>query len=148
MRRAWGVVAALAWSAAAAMAGPPPRPIEGLWLTEDTEGVIEIARCGEAEWCGRIVGIADFGPTGMPRDVQGRPQCGLEIIHRLRETEPGIWRGTITNPEDGRTYQARLSLDEAGRLRLRGFIGMPLLGATQLWTRYAGTLAPECRMLR
>jgi uncharacterized protein (DUF2147 family) len=120
-------------------------PIAGQWLTEDGEGVIAIAPCGD-RLCGRIAGIADFGPLGMPVDVQGRPQCGLEIIHGLTPDEPGTWAGTITNPEDGRVYQARLSLDEQGRLRLRGYLGIPLFGATQHWTRYAGGLTQGCRM--
>lgn len=121
--------------------------VTGRWLTEDGEGVIEIGPC-PGGLCGRIVGIGDFGPTGTPRDWQGRPQCGLQIINDLTQSEPGQWAGTITNPEDGRVYQARISRDPDGRLRLRGYLGIPLFGATQLWRPYAGTLAPDCRMLR
>jgi uncharacterized protein (DUF2147 family) len=122
--------------------------VAGQWLTEDGEGVIEIGPCGGV-LCGRIVGMAEFGPGGsMPKDIQGRPQCGLAIIRGLRESEPGLWSGTITNPEDGRTYDARLSVDAAGRLRVRGFLGNPLFGATQIWMPYRGALAAECRMLR
>ncbi len=123
------------------------QPIAGNWLTEDGEGVIAIAPC-PGGLCGRIVGIGDFGPTGTPRDWQGRPQCGLQIINDLVQAEPGLWAGTITNPEDGRVYQARLSRDPDGRLRLRGYLGIPLFGATQFWRPYAGGLAADCRMLR
>lgn len=115
----------------------------GRWLTEEGDGVVEIAPC-PGGWCGRIVGMAD--PAA--RDWRGRPQCGLEIIHGLRQAEPGQWSGTITDPRDGSTYQAWLALDAEGRLRLRGYLLIPLLGATQLWRPYAGTLAPDCRMLR
>jgi uncharacterized protein (DUF2147 family) len=119
-------------------------PIEGSWLTEDGEGVILIAPCPTG-LCGRISGLSD---PDTAKDWLGRPQCGLEIIHGLAETEPGIWSGTITDPRDGNAYRARLWRDTEGRLRLRGYLLLPLLGATQLWRPYAGRLAPDCRMLR
>jgi uncharacterized protein (DUF2147 family) len=123
------------------------KTVAGQWLTEDGGGVIRIAPCG-AVLCGRIVGMTDFGPSGTPKDVQGRSQCGLEIIHELRQSEAGLWSGTITNPEDGRTYDAQLSVDAAGRLLVRGFLGIPLFGATQIWTPYPGVLTEECRMFQ
>ena len=126
--------------------GATAATIEGLWLIEDRDAVIKIEPCG-GMLCGLIVGIGTFSPDGSPpKDISGRSQCGLEIIHALVQSKPGRWVGTITNPEDGRTYKARLSLDDAGRLRLRGYIGIPLLGSTQIWTAYSGTLTADCRM--
>jgi uncharacterized protein (DUF2147 family) len=122
---------------------------EGLWLTENRRGVIEIAPCGAA-LCGRIVGMKNPAPDGVPsKDFQGRPECGLEIIHALVPGDAGEWNGTITNPENGNVYGARLS-PEDGQLRLRGFLRVPLvgsaLGSTQLWTAYTGTVTAECQM--
>lgn len=124
--------------------------LQGKWLTEDRKGVIEIGPCG-AVLCGRIVGMAEFAADGsIPKDVHGRPECGLEIIHGLVQDAAGEWNGTITNPENGSLYGARLSLQQDGQLRLRGFLRMPLmgsaLGSTQVWTEYAGTLTADCRM--
>ncbi len=122
--------------------------IEGLWLTEDRDGVVQIETCGAA-LCGRIVGIGTFRPDGTPpKDVQGRSQCGIEIMHRLLERAPGRWYGTVTDPEDGRSYDLRLSLDEAGRLEMRGYLGITLFGSTQIWTRYVGTIGAGCRMTK
>lgn len=126
--------------------GAAAATIEGLWLTEDRDAVIKIEACG-GTLCGLIAGIGTFSPDGSPpKDIRGRSQCRLEIIHALVQSEPGRWFGTITNPEDGRAYKARLSLDDAGRLRLRGYIGIPLFGSTQTWTAYSGTLTADCRM--
>jgi uncharacterized protein (DUF2147 family) len=140
-------IAALLAAAAAAAGSASP---EGTWRTEDRRGVIRIGSCG-GTLCGRIVGMQDPAPDGVPaKDVQGRPQCGLEIIHDIRPGDPGEWNATITNPEDGKVYGARLSLDEAGRLRLRGYLQVPLLGAalgsTQVWTSYGGRVTADCRM--
>jgi uncharacterized protein (DUF2147 family) len=128
-------------------AGKSAVPIEGPWLTEDGGGVIDIEPCGSL-YCGRIVGLvaASLGAP-LPKDVNGNSRCGLEIIHGLAETDPGEWTGKITNPEDGKTYSARLSADGRGRLRLRGFVLVPLLGQTQTWTRYGGQVTADCRMI-
>jgi uncharacterized protein (DUF2147 family) len=126
--------------------GASAATIEGLWLTEDRDAVIEIETCGD-RLCGLIAGIGTFSPDGSPpKDNFGRSQCGLEIIHALAQRESGRWFGTITNPHDGHTYKVRLSVDDAGRLRLRGYEWIPLLGSTQTWTAYAGTLTADCRM--
>ena len=119
----------------------------GEWLTGGGDGVIAIAPCG-AELCGRIVGMSQtVRPDGTrPTDPQGRPQCGLTILHAAAADTPGRWRGEITNPDDGSVWRCELWLDGSGRLHLRGYVLLPALGRTQVWTAYAGRLAPDCRM--
>ena len=80
----------------------------------------------------------------MPTDVDGHPQCGLTIITNQRPAEDGTWLGKITDPRNGNTYQAKLWVDEGGNLHLRGFLGIPLLGSTQIWRKYTGRLTAEC----
>ena len=117
----------------------------GTWTTGNGHGVVEIAQCGDA-LCGRIVGIERSAGDPMPTDVLGRPQCGLTIITNQRPDADGSWMGEITDPRDGGTYQAKLWVDEDGNLNLRGFIGIPLLGSTQVWHKFTGRLAGECRL--
>ena len=52
--------------------------------------------------------------------------------------------GQITDPRNGDRYQAELWVDDSGDLHLRGFIGIPLLGSTQVWRKYTGQLTAEC----
>jgi uncharacterized protein (DUF2147 family) len=122
----------------------PAGPV-GRWLTEDHGGVID--PCG-ASLCGRIVGLAEpTGPDGKPRtDNQGRPKCGLTILHQTIQTEPGHWAGRIINPDDGTDWNCVLSVDAEGRLHLRGYVLLPVLGQTQVWTPYPGRLAADCRI--
>lgn len=140
------VLAMLGDAAHAQPATPPAASPEGTWLTEDGTGVVEIAPCGQ-DLCGRIVGIGEFQPDGSaPRDTQGRSECGLTILVLDSRTGAESWEGRVTDPEDGRTYNTTVRLDDAGRLRLRGYIGIPLFGSTQTWTRYPGRLTPDCHM--
>jgi uncharacterized protein (DUF2147 family) len=135
-------VLALGLTAGVASANPAAAPL-GFWATENGHGVIAIDPCGDA-LCGRIVGIDRKPSEPMPTDVHGRPQCGLTIITNQKPKADGTWWGQITDPRDGSTYQATLRLDEGGNLRLRGFIGIPLLGSTQVWRPFTGHLTAEC----
>lgn len=135
-------IGSIGWSASATRTADPC----GIWLTANGHGVIEIARCGDA-LCGRIVGIERASTTPMPTDVRGRPQCGLTIITDEKPAADGTWLGKITDPRDGRAYQAKLSLDEGGNLRLRVFIGISVLGATQTWHPFAGHLTSGCAVV-
>jgi uncharacterized protein (DUF2147 family) len=128
--------------AASASAKPADSPV-GAWSTANGHGVVAIEQCGDA-LCGRIVGI-DREPTEpMPTDVRGRSQCGLTIITHGKPEGDGTWLGQITDPRDGNTYHAKLWLDKDGNLTLRGYIGIPLFGSTQIWRPFTGRLTAEC----
>ena len=115
----------------------------GTWSTQDGHGVIAIEQCGDA-LCGRIVGIDREPSEPMPTDVHGAPQCGLTIISKERPTGDGSWLGEVTDPRTGKVYGALIWIDQTGNLRLRGFLGLPLLGQTQTWHRFTGHLTSTC----
>jgi len=76
-------------------------------------------------------------------DVNGRSQGGLTIITNEKPTAKGAWPGQITHPRDADTYQAKLWPDVGGDLNLPVFVGLPLLGSTQIWRKYTGHLTAE-----
>lgn len=85
----------------------------------------------------------------MPIDSTGRPQCGMVIFTGTGARGEGTTtEGRITDPRDGRTYQAQLWRDAANRLHLRGYIGVPLPGVTQVWRPFIGHITTECRFVR
>ena len=43
--------------------------------------------------------------------------------------------GRIYNPEDGKTYKCKLTLQDDGTLKVRGYVGMSIFGKTQIWRR-------------
>ena len=136
-------VAALLW-AGAALPARAQTPL-GRWLTEDRDAVIAIGRCGEA-LCGEIAGIPLSRPgEPMPTDYRNRSQCHLTIISGAAP-DGSAWRARIIDPRDGNAYRATLALDREGRLRVRGYIGIPLFGRTQVWTRFTGPLPSDCRL--
>jgi uncharacterized protein (DUF2147 family) len=48
-----------------------------------------------------------------------------------------VWDGgRILNPADGKTYKVRLSvIDNGQKLEVRGYIGVPMMGQSQIWER-------------
>jgi len=55
------------------------------------------------------------------------------VAHAARR--PTWGNGCIYDPASGSTYTCLLTLDGDDRLRLRGYVGLPLLGRTTAWTR-------------
>jgi uncharacterized protein (DUF2147 family) len=122
----------------------------GRWLTEDKKGVINIGHCGEMV-CGAIDWMKpDPAKIGAPHDehnpnpnLRDRLLCGLAILYDFKETEPNHWEGLIYSPEDGQVYKANMRLDGPD-LKLRGYVGISLLGVTQTWT-HADPSFKSCR---
>ncbi len=158
MLRRFGILAALCCavllgsglvlsSAATEPSQSPALAPLGAWLTAKGDAVVRIMPCGARQsetLCGEIAGIARAPGAPMPTDVNGRPQCGLVVIRNERPDADGAWVGTVTDPRDGASFGARLRVDAAGNLRLRGFFAIPLLGETQTWHRFTGKLGAAC----
>ena len=69
-------------------------------------------------------------------DRKGKPVLGMEIIRSVKKVDgQDVWEdGKVLDPENGKTYSARLTPIEGGRkLEMRGSIG--LFGRTQTWVR-------------
>ncbi len=127
-----------------ARADDPAAPVLGRWLTRDADGVFEIAHCGPV-LCGRLVGMRY--KDKMPTDTEHRPQCGLTLLEGFKPAEePGHWHGTIRDPDNDHRYQATIWSPSPGVLKLHGYLLLPILGQTQSWTRYAGSIGPACQL--
>ncbi|MBV8458468.1 MAG: DUF2147 domain-containing protein [Acetobacteraceae bacterium] len=116
----------------------------GEWRTANGGGVIAISWCGEA-LCGRIVGIKRDPGEPMPTDAAGRSQCRLTIITNATPGQDGSsWFGQITDPRDDKHYGLEMWVGDDGRLHVRGYLGVPLLGQTSIWERFTGRITADC----
>jgi len=119
----------------------------GSWVRADGKSVFIIAPCGDG-LCGRIAGfIIDDPSAPQPVDWRGQPMCNNRIIFVTPEL--GVrnrWHGTVTNPHNGQVWQALLALVN-GNLQFSGYVGVPLFGKTETWTRYEGQIGPDCRLM-
>ena len=123
-----------------------PDPVFGEWWTPNHDGVVEIMPCAEG-LCGVVIGVTHLRPDGTAElNVQGRSRCHLQIIEGGSLDSDGVWNSHITNPDDDKRYTIQLRVAKDGRLRMRGYIGIPLFGRTVYWQRFEGHVTPECHI--
>ena len=62
---------------------------------------------------------------------------GMTIAKGLKESQPNLYEGgNILDPDNGKVYKCKMKLSEDGKkLEVRGFIGISLLGRSQIWMR-------------
>jgi uncharacterized protein (DUF2147 family) len=92
---------------------------------------------------GRVQNLVDPDPgdpnptcDGCEGDQKGQPVIGLRILWDLQKDGDGWSGGTILDPATGKTYKCLLSVEDGGtKLKVRGFIGLSVLGRTQYWLR-------------
>jgi uncharacterized protein (DUF2147 family) len=139
------LVAALAATSPANTASEPTAA--GLWEklgpSAKPEGWFRIIDCG-GMFVGRIVkmfpkqgeNLSDFRCTQCRGDQKNAPVLGLTFIKGMRRNGLTYQNGTILDPRDGSVYNALMELSPDGRqLSVRGYLGIPLLGQSEVWHR-------------
>jgi uncharacterized protein (DUF2147 family) len=155
MRRASLLAAVLALAAVPLLAGEGDSVV-GVWATplgtEDGGARIQIYEKG-GKYFGKIIWLEipvypaddEQGMAGLTKvdrenpdqSLQKRTIMNLEMMFDFEYAGDGKWKGgTIYAPDDGKTYKCKMSLEEDGTLKVRGYIGVSLLGRTEVWTRY------------
>ncbi|MEM9385773.1 MAG: DUF2147 domain-containing protein [Pseudomonadota bacterium] len=133
---------ALADDQGTATGSPLSERILGVWLNEDGDGWIRIVRSGD-EYFGVIIGA----PAGLRPDaldvnnpdpaLRTRPLLDLRLIYGYRFKGKRWVGGRIYDPDLGKEYKSRLQLLDRRTLEVRGYVGAPMFGRTQRWTRVA-----------
>jgi uncharacterized protein (DUF2147 family) len=69
---------------------------------------------------------------------------GMQNLNGLKKDSDTEWSGgEILDPKNGKTYSCKAELIDGGKkLKMRGYIGISLLGRTQVWERF-GELAAD-----
>ena len=68
--------------------------------------------------------------------MKDKPVLGLRILWDLGEDGNQWSGGRVLDPDNGKVYKCYVALEDGGRkLKVRGFIGVSLLGRTQIWMR-------------
>lgn len=134
------VSAQLAWSADLQSAA-------GYWQTISEHsgrptGVVQIYAVG-GELRGKVLEVVpDPGGNADPvcdrcdGAFKNRRIIGMEFLWGMQPAH-GAWRnGRILDPDNGSIYRASMELTDGGsRLKVRGYVGIPLLGRSQIWRR-------------
>ncbi len=117
--------------------------ILGKWLNPTGEGQILIYKKG-ARFFGKLNWIKfPNDAAGKPKtdiknpeeSLRSRPELGLELLKDFTfDGEKNYEDGTIYDPKSGKTYSCKMTLS-GNKLKIRGYIGISLLGRTETWSR-------------
>ncbi|NCA86654.1 MAG: DUF2147 domain-containing protein [Clostridia bacterium] len=130
--------------AAAQIAG---NDINGIWLNEDKDAHVEIENrngkyYGEIVWLktpiDEATGKAKLDKENPDGELQKRPLMGLQLLSGFVFDGDDEWEdGTIYDPKSGKTYSCYMEFTDKtkDKLKVRGYIGVSLLGRTTYWTR-------------
>lgn len=126
------------------------QPVVGLWKTQDQRAKIEITSCAKdpSKICGTIVELREpIDPdTGKPKkdklnpdsSLKEREILGLVTLYDFKSDSdnPNHWTdGKIYNSREGETYSCEMTLIDANTLEVHGYVGLPIFGKTQKWSR-------------
>lgn len=124
-----------------------PRPGDGIvgeWLTEKKDGKVRFARQKDGTYWGILTWSADATEKdGSPRKDAKNPDAkmrdrsiiGIVLVWDLRFKDGSYEGGHVYDPDSGKTYNLEAKVQSDGRLKIRGYAGLSLLGATEIWTR-------------
>lgn len=120
----------------------------GRWRTIDDQtgkatSVIEIYEKHNRVY-GRIIELLNSKAKNPKCDKcdgedKNKPIIGLIVLKGLKKDKDGGYSdGKILDPKHGKVYKCNMSLETRDKLKVRGFIGINLLGRTQFWERVKG----------
>lgn len=124
--------------AGAALAQPASPSPTGEWRVKDGTADIRVVDCGGALW-GVIAWTAgpanntDTDKNNPDPALRNRPVMGLPILINMRPSE-GRWQGSVYNAENGKTYDANISLVSPDVLQIEGCV-LGFLCGGENWTR-------------
>ncbi len=128
---------------AAAQTGP-----QGLWKTIDDETKAEKSLVRVTETAGVFSAVvekvmdpakADAKCDKCTDERKDQLVLGMTILRNVKKnsSDAELWDGgEILDPNNGKVYKVRMKpVDGGKKLEVRGYIGMPMLGRTQVWQR-------------
>jgi uncharacterized protein (DUF2147 family) len=110
--------------------------VDGTWIIRNL--ALRIYDC-DLLVCGKIVWMKDASRRAS--------QCGKTIIWGLQPNSLTEWSGgSILDPNDGKTYRLSATYEPDGTLRAQIFVGVPILGKTEILKRVdVQDLTEKCR---
>lgn len=116
----------------------------GTWTTIDDKtgqkrAVVRVNVSGSSLSATIVKVFPQAGDTGIcskcPGGFKGKPIQGLTFVWGLKDKGNGVWDGgSILDPKSGKVYRAKMTL-EGNKLYVRGYVGVSVLGRTQVWVR-------------
>lgn len=119
----------------------------GVWLNEDKDAHVEIYK-ESGKYFGKIIWLKNpnednlttpnLDDKNQDESLRSRPIMGLKLLTDFVFDGDDEWEdGEIYDPKSGKTYSCYIEFhdDNKDELKVRGYIGVSLIGKTTYWTR-------------
>lgn len=124
--------------------------IVGTWLNQEATGKVTIYK-ENGKYFGKLVWLRNpiDSITGKPRTdklnpdpkLQSNQLIGLINLKNFTFNGKDEWSGgTIYDPKNGKTYSCKINFENNGKLKIRGYVGVSMLGRNTYWTK---SIAPQ-----
>lgn len=120
-----------------------PDAVLGKWTSATGEAQIQIYKKGD-KYFGKIdwlkypnddAGKPKTDKKNPDKSLRTRPELGLELLKDFAFAGDNVYEdGTIYDPKSGKTYSCKMTVNGT-KLKIRGYVGISLLGRTEIWTR-------------
>ena len=115
-----------------------PTGVMGDWMSPN-QSIVHVYPCG-SNVCLKIAKLSHEAPSKLDAknpdsSLRTRSLCGMTISNDFHQADAThLEKGHLYDPESGRTYSGTIVAD-GDKLNLRGYIGISLLGRTEIWNR-------------
>lgn len=139
-----GSIAATLFSMSVFVTAQAAMPVTGTWLSADGGTKVRVTECGGNKLCGKVVWLNEPNDrtTGKPKTdkhnedagKRARPLLGVTVVNAMAPSGDNKWSGQIYNADDGKTYQAHVTLVSDNAMNVQGCV-LGVLCKSQTWTR-------------
>ncbi len=116
--------------------------VVGTWVSNENKARIQIYKSG-TKYYGKIIWLREPNKDGKPKidrknpdpKLRNTPVIGLVVLRDFVFNH-GEWiDGDIYDPSSGKEYSCKITMPDKNTLKVRGYIGISLLGRTEVWKR-------------
>lgn len=111
--------------------------VVGRWMVTDKNAIFEIYKengkyYGKLKW----TSLDPSDKNNSNPELRKRSLINATLMKDFYYDGCCTWKdGSIYNGDNGKTYSCQLKMKSQNELEVRGYIGIPLLGRTVIWTR-------------
>lgn len=119
-------------------------PAAGTWLSADGGTKVRVSECGGNKLCGKVVWLNEpiDRETGKPKTdkrnadpaKRSRPLIGVPVVNGMAPSGDNKWSGKIYNADDGKIYDAHVTLVSENAMQVQGCV-LGILCKSQTWKR-------------
>ena len=125
--------------AAALMAAYTAKPDEavGTWLVPKGDAKVTITKSGES-FSGQITWLKtpeDLDTKNPDPAKRKNKILGMKMLWGFSFKNNEWIGGQIYDPDSGNTYKCKMWMINADKLNVKGYVGIPLFGRSEVWTR-------------